>query len=168
MSKNLIASVGKIVRGMGLTQGGDLSVRIAKDEDMPVEIESIADGFNDTLEKLNDAITRQQEAQIVALEAQINPHFLYNTLDTINWMAIDRDEYDISNAISALATILRYAIVNSNAEVSIREEAEWLKKYIYLQQFRMKNRFSCSIFVAPDVQEALIHKLCGKCDRSRF
>ena len=159
MSKNLIASVGKIVRGMGLTQGGDLSVRIAKDKDMPVEIESIADGFNDTLEKLNDAITRQQEAQIVALEAQINPHFLYNTLDTINWMAIDRDEYDISNAISALATILRYAIVNSNAEVSIREEAEWLKKYIYLQQFRMKNRFSCSIFVAPDVQEALIHKL---------
>ena len=49
--------------------------------------------------------------------------------------------------------------MNSNAEVSIREEAEWLKKYIYLQQFRMKNRFSCSIFVAPDVQEALIHKL---------
>ncbi len=159
MSKNLITSVARIVNGMAQTQGGDLSVRIAKDESMPIEIESIADGFNDTLEKLNDAITRQQEAQIVALEAQINPHFLYNTLDTINWMAIDKDEYDISNAISSLATILRYAIVNSNAEVTVREEAEWLKKYIYLQQYRMKNSFSCSIFVAPDVQEALIHKL---------
>ncbi|MCR4739130.1 MAG: sensor histidine kinase [Lachnospiraceae bacterium] len=159
MSKNLITSVGRIVDGMAQTQGGDLSVRITKDEDMPVEIESIADGFNDTLEKLNDAITRQQEAQIVALEAQINPHFLYNTLDTINWMAIDRDEYDISNAISALATIFRYAIVNSNAQVTVGEEAEWMKKYIYLQQYRMKNRFSCSIFVAPDVKEALIHKL---------
>ena len=159
MSGNLVTSVGRIVDGMAQTQGGDLSVRIEKDEDMPLEIESIADGFNDTLEKLNDAITRQQEAQIVALEAQINPHFLYNTLDTINWMAIDRDEYDISNAISSLATILRYAIVNSNAEVPVREEAEWMKKYIYLQQYRMKNRFSCSIFVAPDVQEALIHKL---------
>ncbi len=159
MSKNLITSVGQIVDGMSQTRGGDLSVRIAKDEDMPLEIERIADGFNDTLEKLNDAIVRQQEAQIVALEAQINPHFLYNTLDTINWMAIDRDEYDISNAISSLATILRYAIVNSNAEVHVREEAEWVKKYIYLQQFRMKNRFLCSIFVAPDVQEALIHKL---------
>jgi two-component system sensor histidine kinase YesM len=126
---------------------------------MPLEIESIADGFNDTLEKLNEAITRQQEAQIVALEAQINPHFLYNTLDTINWMAIDRDEYDISNAISSLATILRYAIVNSNAEVSIREESEWIKKYIYLQQYRVKNRFSCSINVAPDTMDAGIHKL---------
>ncbi len=159
MSRNLIKSVGHIIEGMKQTQDGDLSVRIVKDADMPVEIESIADGFNDTLEKLNDAITRQQEAQIVALEAQINPHFLYNTLDTINWMAIDRDEYDISNAISSLATILRYAIVNSNAQVSIREETEWLKKYIYLQQYRMKNRFSCSIFVSPDVSDALIHKL---------
>ena len=159
MSRNLIKSVGHIIEGMKQTQDGDLSVRIVKDADMPLEIESIADGFNDTLEKLNDAITRQQEAQIVALEAQINPHFLYNTLDTINWMAIDRDEYDISNAISSLATILRYAIVNSNAQVSIKEETEWLKKYIYLQQYRMKNRFSCSIFVSPDVSDALIHKL---------
>jgi len=166
MSSNLIKSVNHIVEGMHRTQDGDLSVRISKDADMPLEIETIADGFNDTLEKLNeaitrqqDAVTRQQEAQIVALEAQINPHFLYNTLDTINWMAIDRDEYDISNAISALATILRYAIVNSNAEVSIREETEWIKKYIYLQQYRMKNAFSCSVFVSPDIQEALIHKL---------
>lgn len=159
MSKNLITSVSHIVEGMQQTQGGDLSVRISKDADMPLEIESIADGFNDTLEKLNAAIKRQQEAQIVALEAQINPHFLYNTLDTINWMAIDKDEYDISNAISSLATILRYAIVNSNAEVSIREEVEWIKKYVYLQQYRMKNQFSCSIYVAPDIQEAQIHKL---------
>ncbi|MCR5106703.1 MAG: sensor histidine kinase [Lachnospiraceae bacterium] len=159
MSANLIMSVDRIIKGMKKTQGGDLSVRIEKDEDMPLEIESIADGFNDTIEKLNEAITRQQEAQIVALEAQINPHFLYNTLDTINWMAIDKDEYDISNAISSLATILRYAIVNSNAEVCIREEEEWMKKYIYLQQYRMKNSFACSIFVAPDVQDAMIHKM---------
>lgn len=159
MSKDLIRSVRQIVKGMEQTQDGDLSVRIYKDTHMPLEIESIADGFNDTLEKLNEAITRQQEAQIVALEAQINPHFLYNTLDTINWMAIDRDEYDISNAISSLATILRYAIVNSNAEVSIREESEWIKKYIYLQQYRVKNRFSCSINVAPDTMDAGIHKL---------
>ena len=61
------------------------------------------------------------------LEAQINPHFLYNTLDTINWMAIDRDEYDISNSISALAVILRYGINNSNGVVTVRDEVEWLK-----------------------------------------
>ena len=159
MSQNLVSSVGQIVDGMKQAQTGDLTVRIEKDPKMPLEIENIADGFNDTLSKLDEAIIRQREAQIVAMEAQINPHFLYNTLDTINWMAIDRDEYDISNAISALANILRYAIVNSNAEVSIGEETEWLKKYIYLQQYRLKNRFSCRIDVEPEVLTASIHKL---------
>lgn len=159
MSQNLLASVRQVVDGMKEAQSGDLSVRIEKDARMPLELESIADGFNDTLFQLNHAIERQREAQIVALEAQINPHFLYNTLDTINWMAIDHDEYDISNAISALANILRYAIVNSNAEVTVKEELEWLKKYIYLQQYRLKGRFSCEISADPDAQNAYIHKL---------
>ncbi len=159
MSRDLISSVVNIVNGMKQAQNGDLSVRIEKDPGRPLEFENIAEGFNDTISKLNESINRQREAQIVAMEAQINPHFLYNTLDTINWMAIDRDEYDISNAISALANILRYAIVNSNAEVTVREETEWLKKYIYLQQYRLKNQFSCTIDAQPEVQNASIHKL---------
>ena len=158
-AENIVRSVGYVTGRMKKARSGDLSVRIEKDRQMPQEIESIADAFNDMMEKLNVALTKQQQAQITALEAQINPHFLYNTLDTINWMAIDKDEYDISNAISALANILRYAIVNSNGEVTIKEEMEWLKKYIYLQQYRVKNSFSYSVFVEPDVQTALIHKL---------
>ena len=129
------------------------------------ELQELGEHINEMADQLERLIreTRQKsdhlaKAELRTIQAQINPHFLYNTLDTINWMAIDRDEYDISNAISSLATILRYAIVNSNAEMSIKEETEWLKKYIYLQQFRMKDRFSCSLFVAPDIQEARIHK----------
>ena len=159
LTGNLVASVKKIVTGMKEARSGDLSVRIEKTSEMPLEIESIADGFNEMLQKLDVAISRQREAQIVALEAQINPHFLYNTLDTINWMAIDKDEYDISNAINALATILRYAIDESNAEVSIKDETEWIKKYIYLQQYRLKNSFACNINVDPDAASAKIHKL---------
>ncbi|MCR5733755.1 MAG: sensor histidine kinase [Lachnospiraceae bacterium] len=159
LTKDLVSSVRRIVDGMKEARNGDLSVRIEKDSKMPLEIESIADGFNDMLMKLDAAMIRQREAQIVALEAQINPHFLYNTLDTINWMAIDRDEFDISNAINALATILRYAIDESNAEVLVKDETEWIKKYIYLQQYRLKNSFSCNISVDPEASEALIHKL---------
>ncbi len=159
LTRNLISAVKSIVKGMKEARSGDLSVRIEKTDEMPLEIESIADGFNDMLIKLDSAIERQREAQIVALEAQINPHFLYNTLDTINWMAIDKDEYDISNAINALATILRYAIDESNAEVRIQEEVEWIKKYIYLQQYRLKNKFSCNVFVELEAADAQIHKL---------
>ena len=159
LSTNLVKSVDYVTGRMKKARNGDLSVRAEKSKEMPQEMETIADAFNDMMEKLNVALKSQQKAQIAALEAQINPHFLYNTLDTINWMAIDRDEYDISNAISALANILRYAIVNSNGEVTIKEELEWLKKYIYLQQYRVKNSFSYSAFAEPEVQDACVHKL---------
>ena len=159
LSANLVKSVHYVTGRMKQARNGDLSVRAEKDKAMPAEIETIADAFNDMMKKLNVALTKQQEAQIAALEAQINPHFLYNTLDTINWMAIDKDEYDISNAISALANILRYAIVNSNGEVTIRDEMEWLRKYIYLQQYRVKNSFSYNAFAEPDAQSAIVHKL---------
>ncbi len=109
-------------------------------------------------EKKKQRISREK-AEIRALEAQINPHFLYNTLDTINWMAIDRGEFDISNAIGSLANILRYAITDSNGTVCIRDEIEWLKKYIYLQQFRLKNKFVRVIEVAPELLDVKIHKL---------
>ena len=159
LSANLVKSVHYVTGRMKQARNGDLSVRAEKDKAMPAEIETIADAFNDMMKKLNIALKNQQEAQIAALEAQINPHFLYNTLDTINWMAIDKDEYDISNAISALANILRFAIVNSNGEVTIRDEMEWLRKYIYLQQYRVKNSFSYNAFVEPDAQAPVVHKL---------
>jgi two-component system sensor histidine kinase YesM len=166
ISGQLVDSVNTVVETMQSAEEGQWSVRVPLKKKMPVEIETIAQQFNNTLEKLNDAVQKEKEAgekqrqaEIKALEAQINPHFLYNTLDTINWMAIDKDEFDISNAINSLAEILRYAIANSNETVTIREEVEWLKKYIYLQQFRLKNKFIRHIHVTPEITEYKIHKL---------
>lgn len=115
--------------------------------------------LKDVLLKEKEANDEKRRSEIRALEAQINPHFIYNTLDTINWMAMDRDEFDISNAISSLATILRYAIAKSDEKVTVREEVEWLKKYIYLQQYRLKNKFVCNVEISPDVMDIKIHKL---------
>ena len=70
------------------------------------------------VEEVRVVSARQKDGEITALEVQINPHFLYNTLDTINWMSIDAGQYEISNAIGALARILRYGIDNSNGIVT--------------------------------------------------
>ena len=115
--------------------------------------------LRDVLTKEKEIQDEQRSAEIKALEAQINPHFLYNTLDTINWMAIDKDEFDISNAINSLAQILRYAISKSEDMVPLRDEVEWLKKYIYLQQYRLKNKFICKVEAAPEIMDVKIHKL---------
>lgn len=166
LSRQLGNSIKQVVATMQVASSGNLDIRVREDKQMPIEVETIAIQFNDMLGKLDDSIKnekesgeRQRHAEIKALEAQINPHFLYNTLDTINWMAIDKNEFDISNAISSLAAILRYAIKNSNVTVEIRDEVQWLKDYIYLQQTRLKNSFSCEINVDPDVLDCKIHKL---------
>ena len=166
LSRRLVSSVKKVATTMQVVSTGDLTSRVEVERKMPVEVEYIALQFNDMLGILDEAMKkekeageRQLEAEIRALEAQINPHFLYNTLDTINWMAIDKDDYDISNAISSLAQILRYAITNSNAMVEIRQELEWLKNYVYLQQIRLKNAFHYEVDADPEILNCKIHKL---------
>lgn len=166
LSRQLSDSIRQVVETMRLASGGDMTARVRIDTLMPVEIESIARQFNDMIGKLDQSIQnekaageRQRIAEIKALEAQINPHFLYNTLDTINWMAIERDEFDISNTISSLANILRYAITDSNEMVFIRDEIEWLKKYIFLQQKRLLKEFQCRIEADPEVMSCKIYKL---------
>ncbi len=162
----LVSSVNRVVTSMQQVGSGDLSARVPEDGDRPSEMDTVAEEFNRTVTKLEDAQEKEREAnekrtqaELKAMEAQINPHFLYNTLDTINWMAIEKDAFDISNAINSLATILRYAISDYGGEVPIRDEIEWLKRYVYLQQYRLKSSFVCNIHVEPELMEEKIHKL---------
>lgn len=166
ISGQLTSSIRDVVHGMRKTKEGSLPDAVSIDSTMPPEIVSIVSQYNKTIARLEKAIQKEkeetesrQQAEIRMLEARINPHFIYNTLDTVNWMAIDKEEYDMSNAISSLANILRYAISNSNKIVTIRDEVEWLKRYIYLQQYRLKNEFQCNINADEDIMDIPVHKL---------
>jgi len=162
----LTRSIRVVVAAMNAAAAGDLSARIVNDRAMPLEIDEIAANFNSMiakigalLEEVQAASTKQRNAEITALEAQVNPHFLYNTLDMINWMAIDRNEFEISNAISTLAEIFRYGIDNSNGIVEIEQEVAWLRNYISLQQTRLKGSFEFKLDLDPAARACHIHKL---------
>lgn len=155
----MTGSIKRVVETMRKAGKGNLTIRVMSDRTRPTEIEVIAEEFNSMMDKLKKSVETQKNAEIAALEAQINPHFLYNTLDTINWMAIDKDEYEISNMIGTLAHILRYGISDSNGVVKIKDEVEWLKQYIFLQQMKLKNSFDCHINVEPEIMGYPIHKL---------
>lgn len=155
----MTGSIRRVVETMRKAGKGDLTIRVSADHARPTEIEVIAEEFNSMMDKLKISVEKQKNAEIAALEAQINPHFLYNTLDTINWMAIDKDEYEISNMIGTLAYILRYGISDSNGVVKIKDEVEWLKQYVFLQQTKLKNSFDCHINVEPEIMGLSIHKL---------
>lgn len=162
--RTLDTSVQSVVSGMQEVQKGNLDVVVpVKSFD---EIGVIADNFNDMtvkvkalIRQVTDAKEKQKNSEIRALEAQINPHFLYNTLDSINWMAIEKDEYEISKMIRNLSVILRYSVNKSNQLVTIRELTDWLEKYVSLHQMRFDDAFSCNIHVDEQIYDRKVYKL---------
>lgn len=162
--KNMDKSVNSVISGMQEVKKGNLDVVV------PVqsfhEINLIADNFNEMtvrvkelIQEVTDAKENQKNAEIRALEAQINPHFLYNTLDSINWMAIEKEEYEISKMIRNLGVILRYSVNKSNQIVTIRELTDWLEKYISLQQMRFNDAFSYRLNVDEEIYNETVYKL---------
>ncbi len=109
-----------------------------------------------------DALLRQKNAEINFLEAQINPHFLYNTLDAINWVAIDNEQFKISKMLNNLASILRYSIHKSSEIVTVENDLKYIQIYVYLQQQRFNNSFEFILNVHEDVKGLKIHKLLAQ------
>lgn len=101
----------------------------------------------------------QKNAEIRALQAQINPHFLYNTLDSINWMLIERDELDISDVVISLGEILRYAIGGQNHLVPLRSEARYIESYLFIQKNRLEERLNYQWELDEDALDVLVPKL---------
>ncbi len=162
--KSLDASVNSVVSGIQEVQKGNLNVVVpVRSSD---EIGVIADNFNSMTVKVKELICqvgaakeKQKNAEIRALEAQINPHFLYNTLDSINWLAIEKEEYEISKMLRNLGIILRYSINKSNQMVTVQEMCDWLEKYVSLQEMRFDNVFSYEGNVESDAYGVKVYKL---------
>ena len=156
--------VEKITSAMDKAYKGDYTVQIS--HTWQDEFGKIAKHFNHMVQKIDqsgriekEALVREKNAELKALEAQINPHFLYNTLDAINWIAIENEQFLISKMLKNLATILRYSIHKSNGVVSVRSETEYLKQYIFLQQQRFSFSFHCIMDVDEEVLDLKMHKL---------
>ncbi|MCD8082904.1 MAG: sensor histidine kinase, partial [Clostridiales bacterium] len=130
------------------------------------ELRSIVDGVNSMventgqlMEQVKTAARDQREAELSAMEAQIDPHFLYNTLDTINWKAIEREEYEISGMLCALADILRYSIRNPGDTVTVGQEFYWVNQYILLQKARLEQPMEVETDVPEELKGYRVHKL---------
>lgn len=166
LTERLTRSVEDVCQTMQKVSNGDLTVRAEYPAHMTTEIRVIAVGLNSMADRLQELIRDREEsvekiknAEIAALEAQLNPHFLYNTLDTLNWMAIEEGQYPISNVISALGKTLRYGIDYSNSIVTMEDELEWLKQYLFIHQNRLKGNFHCQMDIPKEVLSCRVHKL---------
>lgn len=166
MSAPLVRQVGRIVTAMNAARSGDFSVRLTADKKMPYELNRISEGFNDMMRQIDildkqgrAAAEEQRNAELQALEAQIDPHFLYNTLDAINWKAIEKGELEISQMLGDLADILRYSVMNAGEETTVRGELYWLRQYVRLQQERIGKEILIEEDVPEDIKNRKLHKL---------
>ncbi|CAN7287204.1 sensor histidine kinase [Paenibacillus sp. LjRoot153] len=102
----------------------------------------------DLMEETYRSKVQEREAQLRALQAQINPHFLYNTLDTINWIAIGHKAHDISQMIDGLARYFRLSLNKGKDVVTVTDELELAKVYLEIQQTRFPKSFEFAFELA--------------------
>ncbi len=146
-----------------LIHEGDFGIRVNyTSED---EIGILADNFNYMSEKIEHLLSRmveenakKKDAEYKALQAQINPHFLYNTLNSIRWMAIIQNADNIKKMVEALARLLANTTSKSGAFVTVEDEINNLNDYIYIQKIAYKNKFK----VKWDVDESTLSFYCIK------
>ena len=110
------------------------------------------------MEKVRNEETELRKTELKALQAQINPHFLYNTLDSVQWMCEQGKNKDAAAMVSALAKLFRISISRGKELIPIRDELNHAKSYLIIQSYRYRDQFTYSF----DIDENLTEFLCNK------
>lgn len=161
--KNLSKRMDELILAMERVENGDIDtyIHLGNEND---EITFIADNFNKMCQRLNDHIRKsylaelhQREAEIVALQNQINPHFLYNTLESIRMKAICNGDKEVGKMLYSLAFLFRNQ-VKGKLIVSIDQEIKYCNKYLELFKFRYNEKFKFSIECEEDLYDKGIVK----------
>lgn len=130
------------------------------------EIGSLAENTQEMSEKIGELLEtvkteqkRMRTAEFKALQAQINPHFLYNSLDSINWLVRKGNTEKAIEMISALTTFFRIGLSKGRDIITVREELEHVRSYLVIQKIRYENQFEYSFYVDPETENYFVPKL---------
>jgi len=164
LSRRLSRPIKRLQKQMKQVEKGNFDIRsevLAENE-----IGQLGRTFNvmvGRIKELMDQILQNENAkrknELKLLQAQINPHFLYNTLDSIIWMAARRKHEEVMEMTSALAKLFRAIINRNNETVSVRVELEHISNYLSIQKMRYKDKLGYLIDVDPDMMEYQVPKI---------
>ncbi|PLS04274.1 cache domain-containing sensor histidine kinase [Neobacillus cucumis] len=161
--KRISLFIQELLKYMKLAEKGTLSIRIRRYKIK--ELEKIAMGFNNMITRIQQLLReveteqeRKREAQFKVLQQQINPHFLYNTLESINALASLNGQKDISKMTINLGKLLRISI-NGGYEVMVKDEIRHVMSYLEIQKIRYDNRFSYEVEVEKALEYQPVLKL---------
>jgi two-component system sensor histidine kinase YesM len=130
------------------------------------ELDNLSESFNNMVyqirQLMEDIVTvehNKNELELEVLHAQINPHFLYNTLNTIRWMAKIKGEDSISDALVALVKLLRVSISFGKNMIMLQDEIEYIENYILIQKLRFNQLFEIHYDIKEEHKKLYIPKL---------
>lgn len=182
-----LSAISPMMQAMRQIRGGNFTTRVpSASQD---ELGALARDFNYMSEKLQEMIDRvyvagqmEREAELHALEANINPHFLYNSLATITWMARFKGCAEIVEISDALARLYRAVLSDGRSVITFAEEMEMVRAYLKVQGIRFEDKFSAHLEVSPEaldfpilknivqplVENALEHGIGPKLEKGRL
>nr|WP_186382110.1 sensor histidine kinase [Paenibacillus terrae] len=171
-----------LVKAMKQVREGSLNVSVpvvANDEfsQMAVSFNLMTARIHDLVETVYKSSIMEKEAELRVLESQINPHFLYNTLATISWVARKVHSSEIAHLSNSLAKFYRLVLNKGKSAILVRDEIEMVKAYLEIQKFRFENMFDAEFriddrvlpymvpknILQPLVENALSHGIEPKC-----
>lgn len=162
-SSILDRNLGRLTDGMNAVSGGDLSVRVST-PDAGDEIDRLIIRFNEMVRQINDLLSKVEakqalldEAQVKALQQQINPHFIYNSLETLMGMASEGMDDEIIEICKCMSAMLRYNTKMGGVS-TIREEIAQVQNYTRVLEMRMGGSFRAEYTIDPDCLDSRILK----------
>ncbi len=164
VSGSILKPVDKLVGGIYQFQSGNLDVEVHVDSHN--ELGLLTMNFNRMTKRIKALVKQNQEAErtkrkseIEALQSQINPHFLYNTLDSIVWMAESGKSEEVVLMTSSLAKLFRISINKGEEVVTLKQEIEHVESYLVIQQMRYGDKLQYEIDVDPSIYPVRMIKL---------
>lgn len=163
-SNSLSRRIAKIIKAMRQVHEGNLDTFI--ENSSMDEIGELIENYNFMITKMAILIEEQyksgkniKNAELMALQSQINPHFLYNTLDMINWMSYKNMNKEISSAVKNLANFYKLSLNKGKSIVPIKDELTHISFYVQIQNMRYSDRINLIIDVEPSISEYHIPKI---------
>lgn len=155
LSSKISQPIQRLERQMKKVENGDFNISLdVKGED---EVKRLSKSFNIMITKIRQLMgqiiseqEQKRKSELKALQAQINPHFLYNTLDAIVWMNENRNHKGVTTMVTALANFFRISISKGKEIIDIPDEIEHARSYLIIQKIRYKDKFDFDIEVQPE------------------
>ena len=163
-TSSIARPVGKLRLLMKKAEEGDLNVRF--ESEYNDEIGQLGNSFNNMINEISNLIEMvyieqksKREAELKTLQAQIKPHFLYNTLDTIQWMAQEHGANDIVEIIGALTRLFRIGLSKGKEMITVREELDHIRSYLIIQKARYGDKLEYEINFDQEILDCSVLKL---------